>query len=92
MRKFLLLAGFVVASAVGTAAAEDKQALVAEGKALIKEFAGTLKGELMAAVEAGGPVNAIGVCNARAPEIERLERAEIVVDAALQDGLNRRTD
>lgn len=42
---------------------------VDEAKALIKEFATTLQGELQAAMKAGGPTNAIGVCKDRAPAI-----------------------
>ncbi len=52
-----------------TAGAADQPALTAEGKALIQEFGETLKAELMAAMEKGGPVEAIAVCNLRAPEI-----------------------
>jgi hypothetical protein len=42
---------------------------VDEAKALIKTFAGTLKGELEAAMKSGGPVQAIAVCKERAPAI-----------------------
>jgi hypothetical protein len=41
----------------------------AEAKAIIKEFFGTLKGELKAAMKQGGPVNAIPVCQRKAPSI-----------------------
>lgn len=51
------------------AAEDDMAALMGEGKALIESFSGTLKGELMAAIQAGGPVNAISVCNEKAPQI-----------------------
>lgn len=51
------------------AQAEDKAAMAAQGKALIQEFAGSLQSELKAAMQAGGPVEAITVCNIRAPEI-----------------------
>ena len=40
-----------------------------QAKALIKEFAATLKGELEAAMKSGGPTKAIGVCKDRAPAI-----------------------
>jgi hypothetical protein len=40
-----------------------------EARGLVKEFFGALKGELKTAMEAGGPVNAIGTCNLKAPEI-----------------------
>lgn len=55
--------------AAGPVAAQDKKALMAEGKALMQEFGGALKSELQAAIEEGGPVKAIEVCNLRAPEI-----------------------
>ncbi|MBO8085824.1 MAG: DUF3365 domain-containing protein [Marichromatium sp.] len=42
---------------------------VAEAKTLIQQFAGTLQGELKEALEAGGPVRAIEVCEERAPVI-----------------------
>lgn len=42
-----------------------------EAKAIIKQFATTLQGELQAAIKAGGPVNAINVCQERAPAIAR---------------------
>lgn len=49
--------------------AADTVALAAEGKALMQQFGGALKGELQAAMKAGGPVNAIAVCNVKAPMI-----------------------
>ena len=56
-------------SAAGSAAAEERAALAAEGKALMQAFGGKLKQELLAAIDEGGPPNAIEVCNIRAPEI-----------------------
>lgn len=49
--------------------AQDKAALAAEGKALMMQFGTELKATLGAAMKAGGPVNAIGVCNTEAPVI-----------------------
>ena len=40
-----------------------------EARQLVKQFAGELKGRLVAGMKAGGPVNAIGVCNIEAPGI-----------------------
>lgn len=54
-------------SSVAAFAAEDPNA--AEAKAIVKQFAETLQGELKAAIQAGGPVNAIEVCQKRAPAI-----------------------
>ena len=52
-----------------TAGATPPDPQVAEARMTIKAFATELKGELQSAMKAGGPVNAIGVCNIRAPEI-----------------------
>ncbi len=42
---------------------------IVEAKAIVKEFMESLVGELMAALETGGPVEAIEVCKVRAPGI-----------------------
>jgi hypothetical protein len=63
---------FITAVLLATGAAQAEQAAnpnAEEAKALIKEFATTLQGELQAAMKAGGPTNAIGVCKDRAPAI-----------------------
>lgn len=52
-------------------AAEAKRA--AEAHSLVKGFAGRLKQTLMGAVEAGGPVEAIAVCQIAAPAIAKDE-------------------
>lgn len=51
------------------AAPADKAALVESAKAAVQALGGTLKGELQAAMKAGGPVEALSVCNTKAPEI-----------------------
>jgi hypothetical protein len=48
---------------------EEIQRRTTESQAVTAEFMQTLKGELQAAMQSGGPVNAIEVCNKRAPEI-----------------------
>ncbi len=50
-------------------AADDLDALIGESRAAIKGFGASLKAELVAAIEAGGPEHAIGVCNMVAPGI-----------------------
>ena len=64
-----LLIATVLVGLASPAVSEDKAALVEEGKGVMAEFGKTLKDALMLAVAEGGPVNAIGVCNERAPEI-----------------------
>ena len=74
MRKLLgvllVLTGFGAAPAIA-ADAPDLEAFVQESRAKVKAFAGSLQGALKAAIEAGGPGNAIEVCNLEAPAIAR---------------------
>lgn len=67
MRIAMLAAAALIAAA--PASAQDVGALKAEGQGIIKSFAGTLVGELKAAMKEGGPNAAIAVCNERAPVI-----------------------
>ena len=43
--------------------------LDAEARSIVKSFFTALKGELVGALESGGPVEAIAVCNERAPAL-----------------------
>ena len=53
-----------------------QQAEIAKAKVAIKAFAGALQTELKTAMQAGGPVAAIAVCNARAMPITEKIAAE----------------
>lgn len=66
MRRWLWIA-LVTAAVPGFAA--DDTGRVAASRAAVKDFMGTLQGELQAAMKAGGPTNAIEVCNKKAPAI-----------------------
>jgi len=50
-------------------AADDYAAEVAASRATAKEFMQTLKKELQAGMQEGGPINAVSVCNLTAPGI-----------------------
>lgn len=50
-------------------AAEDAARLKAEAAAITQAFAAEMKGELEKAMQSGGPVHAISVCNEKAPGI-----------------------
>jgi len=63
------LVGVALAATPAVAADTDIDALKAEAVSLIQSFGGTLKGELQEAMKAGGPINAISVCNEKAPGI-----------------------
>lgn len=65
-----------VENSTSAAPTHDKAALTEEAKGAVKALGGTLKGELQAAMKAGGSVNAVGVCNTRAPEIASSVSAE----------------
>jgi len=63
-------AGEMATKAVDHAAgAIDKKAAVDEAKKITKAFGGALKSELKAAMKAGGPINALDICNTRANPI-----------------------
>lgn len=47
----------------------DKQKATADAKATVQAFGGALKSELIAAMQSGGPVNALNVCNVKAMPI-----------------------
>lgn len=78
--KQILLSICLVTLAMNTHAGEPaktgKQPEIADAKAAIKEFAGALQTELKAAMQSGGPVAAIAVCNARAMPITEQIAAE----------------
>lgn len=54
---------------LASAADEAPNPNVAEAKGIIQQFATELQGELQAAMQEGGPVQAIEVCKERAPSI-----------------------
>ena len=69
MRKVIALIILVLAW-TGTAIAQsDVKERMGTARAAAIEFGKTLMGELQKAIAAGGPVNAIGVCNVIAPKI-----------------------
>ncbi|PWQ96599.1 Tll0287-like domain-containing protein [Leucothrix pacifica] len=54
----------------------DKAALIEQAKLAVQALGGTLKGELQSAMKSGGPVNAMDVCNTKAPEIAKSVSAD----------------
>jgi hypothetical protein len=66
-RKILL--GTVLIAPLMACSTPDLEPRAAESRVVAKEFMQNLKGELQTAMKAGGPVNAIGVCNETAPRI-----------------------
>ncbi|TDY04233.1 Tll0287-like domain-containing protein [Thiohalophilus thiocyanatoxydans] len=69
MKQFISIV--LMAMLAGTASAEPKSDDVKQSRQAVKQFFGQLKGELQAAMKAGGPVNAIEVCSEKAPAIAR---------------------
>lgn len=70
MKRFTFLAPLAVAVAAAPAALADDAARTAKAREAIKGLADDLRNELVAAMKAGGPVAALGVCNTRAFEIQ----------------------
>jgi len=66
MKKILFLLALALSS---SAIANEHEQFTQQGKAAIKEFAGTLKGALVSAMKSGGPIEALNVCNEVAPTI-----------------------
>ncbi|WP_456373728.1 Tll0287-like domain-containing protein [Thiolapillus sp.] len=69
MKCRLIVSSILAAGIALPAMAADNQEMVMEARKVIKEFATQLKGELKKAMKDGGPVNAISVCNDKAPKI-----------------------
>ncbi len=59
----------LLAASTSLSAMADNQSNVMEARKVIKQFATELKAELKKAMKEGGPVNAISVCNDKAPSI-----------------------
>lgn len=64
------------AASTASAAEPDMAALKGEAAGIIKAFAGSLQGELKAAMQRGGPVEAIQVCSAKAVPLAEQAAAE----------------
>ncbi|MBK8452386.1 MAG: DUF3365 domain-containing protein [Thiofilum sp.] len=62
--------------APASSAAPDKAALTEQAKNAAQKLGGTLKGELEAAMQAGGPIAALSICNLKAPEIAKAVSTE----------------
>lgn len=58
------------------ALADELGEQVAASRAAVQTFGTALKGELQAAIKAGGPVHAIAVCNEQAPAIAKATSTE----------------
>lgn len=70
MSKVLVLVAVSSLALFASVSAETVQdPNAAQAKAIVKEFATSLKAELQAAIKEGGPVKAIAVCQKRAPAI-----------------------
>ncbi|MCK7579027.1 MAG: DUF3365 domain-containing protein [Chromatiales bacterium] len=68
-RPILTTAGLCLLTSLTLVHASADDPMIEEAKGLAKEFAGQLQSELKAAIETGGPVEAISVCKTRAPAI-----------------------
>ncbi len=67
MKKSIVLLSVLLSASAVEASQPAPQVVVA--RTTIQAFAKQLGGELKMAMKAGGPINAIGVCNVKAPQI-----------------------
>lgn len=65
---------------------------IIQARAVIRTFAGTLKGELQAGIKAGGPVTALEICNTKAPQIAAKVATEAGMRVSRVSLKNRNTD
>ena len=68
-RALITISILALLAAAGPARSENTAQAADEAKLLIQQFASTLKGELVSAIQAGGPSNAVDVCKQKAPAI-----------------------
>ncbi len=76
MKKLLIITAMsmicsTLANAQADTAKADKKQAVKEAQQITKAFGGALKKELEKAMKAGGPINAINVCNTKAMPITK---------------------
>jgi hypothetical protein len=71
----LSLAALLLSGCAGLPSAEKQAEMAAEARATAADLGKTLGGELKAAMAAGGPENAIGVCKEKAPAIAKAAAA-----------------
>ena len=68
-RLLIIITLSLAAIAPDSYAADDYSAELAASRETVKEFMQTLKKELQAGMQEGGPINAVSVCNLTAPAI-----------------------
>ncbi len=69
MKKTPILSALLVALLGTNSIADDNTQYIADSRAAIKQLGGQLKSALKTAMREGGPINAIDVCNTKAPGI-----------------------
>lgn len=69
--KRIIALGLLLAVPFSLTAGNDLEKRAQESRAVIKQFFGELKGQLVSGIKKGGPVEAIKVCNSMAPAIAK---------------------
>ncbi|MTW20446.1 Tll0287-like domain-containing protein [Allochromatium palmeri] len=69
VRPILTATGLCLLMSLTSAQASSDDPMTEQAKGLIKQFAGQLQSELKAAIQTGGPVEAVAVCKEHAPVI-----------------------
>ena len=92
MKRILCSAVSLLLGSVAFAADIDKPAAVDDAKAITQQFAGTLREELVGAMQSGGPINALEVCNIEAMPITAGVAEERHADVSRVSLKNRNPD
>ena len=69
MQRVSRLAILLMLSLMATGAFAVENDFLSESRTMVKQFGGELKGELLASLKKGDPINAITVCSQKAPAI-----------------------
>lgn len=71
MKSIKILALLLLSLSVNLLLADQTSTHTREARELVNQFFGSLKGELQAALQEGGPVIAISICKLKAPRLTR---------------------
>jgi hypothetical protein len=71
MIKMMMIMSILLLGSTGYLAADPESPHVLEARGIVKQFFGSLKDELQAALKEGGPVTAISICKLKAPKISK---------------------
>ncbi|MDB4223847.1 DUF3365 domain-containing protein [Granulosicoccus sp.] len=92
MKQIIFLAVSILIGSAAFAANIDKPAAVAEAKSIAQQLGGSLRNELVGAMQSGGPINGLEVCNLEAMPITAGVSEDRKVDVSRVSLKNRNSE